>query len=292
MTVTLYMMLALMVAADQPTAAPSKATEQLQALHLKEAEKWQMLLDETGKTRAELNPKPAYIWSNPTRSGGQHGSVFIWMYQGRPVIVGSIFSHPEVGRRMICHELHSLVPGPLFPRRDSADQTWEPKAPVKLEPLAGAPLPEASAARRLIQMRSLAREFTAHSIDYQKERWELRLLSQPLYRYEKPEGQVIDGALFAFVTSAGTDPEVVLVLEAHKVGNSTAWYYRAIRFSDSDLFVQHKGKEIWSSIRDDRNQLYFNPDHTYRLLRDKFIDELPDLATEKPAKKSEILGKG
>lgn len=281
MTVTLCMLLSLLIAAEDPAPASAKSVDQLQALHLQEATKWQMWLDETGKSRAELNRKPVYIWSNPTRSGGQHGSVFIWMHQGRPVIVGSIFSHPEAGRRLICHELHSLVPGPLFPRRDPADQAWEPKVPVKLEPLAGAPLPEASAARRLVQMRSLAREFTAHSIDYQKERWELRLLSQPLYRYEKPEGEVIDGALFAFVTSAGTDPEVVLALEAHKVGNSTAWYYRAIRFSDSNLFVQHKGKEIWSSIRDDRNQLHFNPDHTYRLLRDKFIDELPDLVIGK-----------
>lgn len=281
MTVTMCLMLALLAAADQPPAAPSKATEQLQALHLQEAAKWQMLLDEAGKKRAELNPKPVYIWSNPTRSGGQRGSVFIWMNQGRPVIVGSVFSHPEQGRRMVCHELHSLVPGALFPRRDSADQTWEPKVAVALLPLPGASIPEASAARRLIQMRTVAREFTSHSIDYQKERWELRLLSQPLYRYEKPEGEVIDGALFAFVTSAGTDPEVVLALEAHKVGNSTAWYYRAIRFSDSDLFVQYQGKEIWSSIRDDRNQLHFNPDHTYRLLRDKTIDELPGLVIEK-----------
>ena len=31
-------------------------------------------------------------------------------------------------------------------------------------------------------------------------------------------------------------------------------------------------------IRDDQNQLFFNPDHTYRLIRDKFMDELPELA--------------
>jgi hypothetical protein len=112
------------------------------------------------------------------------------------------------------------------------------------------------------------------------ERWDLRLLPQPLYRYEKPEGDVVDGTLFAFVTSAGTDPEVVLALEARKAGESLAWHYRAIRFSDSNLYVQHSGKEVWTSIRDDRNQLHFNPDHTYRLLRDKAIDELPELVVE------------
>lgn len=281
MTISLCMLLSLLVTVEDPSTTSAKSIEQLQVLHRDEAGKWQMLLDEAGNTRAELNRKPIYIWTNPTRSGGQHGSVFVWMHMGRPVIVGSVFSHPEQGRRMICHELHSLVPGPLFPRRQPTDQIWAPKAPVKLEALPGAPPPDVSAARRLIQMRSIAREFTSHSVDYQQERWELRLLSQPLYRYEKPEGDVIDGALFAFVTSAGTDPEVVLALEAHRAGNTNAWYYRAIRFSDSDLFVQYKGKEIWSSIRDERNQLHFNPDHTYRLLRDKSIDELPALVSEK-----------
>lgn len=280
MTITLCMLMPMLVFAEDAAPAPATTVERLQSLHLQEALKWQMRLDDAGQTRAELNRQPVYIWTNPTRSGGQHGSVFVWLHKGRPVIVGSIFSHPETGRRMICHELHSLVPGTLFPRRDAADQTWEPKASVRLQVLTDPALPDASAARRLIQMRTIARKFTAHSIDYQKERWELRLLSQPLYRYEKPEGEVIDGALFAFVTSAGTDPEVVLVLEAHQVGNATAWYYRAIRFSDSDLFVQYNGKEIWSSVRDDRNQLHFNPDHTYRLLRDRFVDELPGLVTE------------
>jgi hypothetical protein len=49
------------------------------------------------------------------------------------------------------------------------------------------------------------------------------------------------------------------------------------------LYVERGGKEIWTSIRDDeRNQLHFNPDHTYRLIRDKFIDELPELVKENP----------
>ncbi len=88
----------------------------------------------------------------------------------------------------------------------------------------------------------------------------------------------MDGALFAFVTSAGTDPEVVLVLEARKTAEGSAWYYRAIRFSDSNLYVQNAGKDVWRSLRDQRNQLHFNADHTYRLLRDKTIDELPELS--------------
>ena len=274
------LLVCLFVVAADPPKQSAKAAEILQALHLDEGAKWQMYLDETHQTKAELNRKPIYIWTNPTRSGGQNGSVFVWTSRGRPVIIGSIFSHPEGGRRVVCHEFHSLAIGTLQPERENAAEKWEPKAAIKLQPLKGAATPDASPTRRLSQMRSLAREFSGHTIDVNKERWELRLLSQPLFRYEKPEGDVIDGALFAFVTSAGTDPEVVLALEARKVEGGSAWFYRAVRFSDSNLYVQHKGKEVWTSIRDDQNQLHFNPDHTYRLIRDKFMDELPELVTE------------
>lgn len=265
--------------ASKPPA--SRIIEQLQTLHRQEAEVWRIFLDEDHKAEAKLNPKPIYIWTNPTRSGGQHGAVYVWLHQGRPVVVGSIFSHPEAGKRMVCHEFHSLFAAALRPERGAEDQRWQPKAGVELVALPDAPAPDASASRRLLQMRSLSRAFTAHSIDHREQRWELRLLPQPLYRYEKPEGETLDGSLFAFVTSAGTDPEVILVLEARKTDSGGAWYYRAIRFSDSNLYVQQAGKEVWSSIRDERHQLHFNADHTYRLIRDKSIDELPELAGDK-----------
>lgn len=277
-----WLLLALLV--GQTDASASTPADQLQTLHRGEAESWRMFVDENRQREAKLNAKPLYVWTNPIRSGGQHGAVFLWLHEGRPVVIGSIFSHPELGKRMICHELHSLAAGKLFPERDAAE-TWQPKASIEMLPLPGAPPAESAPLRRMSQMRAISKEFAAHSIDYQKERWELRLLPQPMYRYEKPQGDVVDGAIFAFVTSAGTDPEVVLVLEARKKGDLLAWHYRAIRFSDSDLHVQHDGRDIWNSIRDDKNQLYFNPDHTYRLFRDRAIDELPELATQTAAEK-------
>jgi hypothetical protein len=276
------LLLTLVILAADPPPASAGAIERLQALHLAEARKWQMYVAEDRQTKATLNEKPIYVWTNPTRSHGQHGAVYVWTHGGRPVAIGSIFSHPETGKRMVCHEFHSLGEGSLFPQRSAEEQTWQPKAAVPLLRLSGASRPEGTPGRRLIQMRSLAREFTAHSIDYQEERWDMRLLPQPLYRYEKPQGDVVDGALFAFVTSAGTDPEVIVALEARKDGEALAWHYRAIRFSDSNLYVQYAGKEVWTSIRDDRNQLHFNPDHTYRLIRDRAIDELPELVVAAP----------
>jgi len=103
------------------------------------------------------------------------------------------------------HEFHSLSLSTLdVTRRGTHDALWKPKRPgIELTPIEGAPPPARSAAQRLVQMRTLAREFSAATRDTQDKRWELRLLSQPLYRYESTDPDVLDGALFAFVTSAG-----------------------------------------------------------------------------------------
>jgi hypothetical protein len=77
-------------------------------------------------------------------------------------------------------------------------------------------------------MKALAREFAASMKDEQGESYQLRLLTQPLVRYE-PEGkQVLDGALFSF--SLGTDPEVILLLEARAVKEGFQWHYACARF--------------------------------------------------------------
>jgi hypothetical protein len=270
-----------LLAADEAASSSPEALERLQALHLSEAQRWQLYLDAEHNAKAALQTKPIYIWTNPTRSGGQQGAVFVWLADGRPAAIGSVFSHPEEKKRVVCHELHALAAAPLHPERGPADQTWTPKGGVQPLLLPEAPPPDLSPSKRLLQMRALTRDFSAHSIDYKKERWELRLLPQPLYRYEKPTGDVVDGALFAFVTSAGTDPEVVLLIEARQTNKGRAWYYRAVRFSDSNLYVQLRGTEIWNSIRDEQHTLHYNADRTYCLLRDKFIPELPELETSK-----------
>jgi hypothetical protein len=48
--------------------------------------------------------------------------------------------------------------------------------------------------------------------------WELRLLPKPLYRYASRSQKVLDGALFAYVWTRGTDPEWLLLLEARDDG--------------------------------------------------------------------------
>jgi hypothetical protein len=267
------------LAADEP--ATEKMDARLLKLHRDDARRWEFYVDAQRTKKAEFVPEPVYRWTNASRANGQSGAMFVWTYEGCPVALGGVFSNPEGGRRIIMHEFHALGPRRITPRLSGSDHQWRPEAGVPLFPIPDAPAPAVTARQRALQLRSIARDFTAHTIDDVGARWQLRLLSRPLYRYENAENGRIDGALFAFVSDAGTDPEIVLVLEAIKNGEKTTWHYRTVRLSISSLYVQYKGKEVWTSLRDRSTGVFENPDNTYMLMRDRLVDEFPELDQQK-----------
>jgi hypothetical protein len=277
--VAIAMMTGGLCAADDP--AKAKIDAKLLALHREEAQRWEIFVDAEQSKQAEFVPEPVFRWTNAARANGQTGAMFIWKFAGRPVALGGVFSNPDGGRRVIMHEFHALGPLQLFPRMKDGSHEWLPTAAVPLLPLPDPPALEPTPARRARQIVTLAREFTAHTVDDQDVSWQLRLLSRPIYRYESPGSDLIDGAVFAFISDAGTDPEIILVLEAVKDGEKVAWHYRTVRLSISSLYVQYKGKEVWRSLRDDPTGPFGNPDRTYALIRDRYIDELPEISQER-----------
>ncbi|MBI3862095.1 MAG: hypothetical protein HY290_09390 [Planctomycetia bacterium] len=273
-------MLAITVQGDEPKAANQqpRLKERLLALHTADAAEYAIYRDSARTEKLELQRKPVYNWTNVIRSGGQSGAVFVWTYRGCPEVVGSIFSSPDgenSGQRRVLHEMHTLSTAVLVPVRDALNR-WQPKASLPRSPIPDAPAPAETPRQRLVQMRELAREFSAQSVDYEEKSWQFRLLTQPLYRYESTEPSVIDGALFAFVTSAGTDPEVIIVIEARQTDAGLQWQYAVCRFSDHNLYVKLKGTEVWTSIRGGDNVWEHNPNHTYRLFTDRRIPELSE----------------
>jgi hypothetical protein len=86
----------------------------------------------------------------------------------------------------------------------------------------------------------LVREFSANSIDSKGSTWPLRPLVKPLYRNEGKD----DGALFALVQ--GTDPEAFILLEARGEGKDAHWEYAVARFTDLEIHVRLKDREVFS----------------------------------------------
>jgi hypothetical protein len=253
-------------------AARSKR-EKLLEIHTNEATSYTIYRDSRRKEKVELQREPVYVWTNPVRQGGQDGAVFVWTSRGRAEVLSSFFSFVELGKRKLCHEFHSLSLSVLDVDHSGLN-TWIPEGPgITLTPFADAPAPGSSTSRRLAQMRALTHDFTASTVDHQNRSWDLRLLPQPFYRYQSTDADVLDGALFAFVTSAGTDPEVLLVIEARKaaVDGRPVWQYAIARFTDCNLRVTYKGQEVFSAPLIPYNQPQQDPKHRYRVFSDRSI---------------------
>src|SRR5262245_3518234 len=194
-------------------------------IYVREVEGYSISVESAPDRPLELRKEPVFEWLNPARNA-QQGAVFLWLRDGRPAALACIFSQPheKLPGRQIMHELHALDTEKLLVKRDGYNQ-WKPEAGFARAELPDAAPPAAAPGARLVQMKRLAQEFSGHSVDRDGKRWELRLLPTPLYRYPAARSGVIDGALFALMSSAGTDPEVLLVIEAREIDRKTRWEY-------------------------------------------------------------------
>jgi hypothetical protein len=244
-------------APDGPASRSDKAAQMLRervlAVYVRAAEGYSIFRDDGRSEKLVLRREPVYVWTNPTRAGGQDGAAFVWTCRGRAEIVGTIFSFPGKGERTLDHEFLSLATTVLEVDRTATHPSkgvaWSPRVSgFTPRAIPDAPKPGVSPAKRLAQMRELTRDFSGSTRDLQDNRWELRLLPKPLYRYESTDPAVIDGAVFAFVSSAGTDPEAILVVEARKDPGTIdpAWHYGVGRYTDMALQMRHKDQEILS----------------------------------------------
>lgn len=269
------------------TAPPAKA---LLKLHTEEAAAYEMYLDEAHQQRLELQTTPVFTWTNILRVQGQYGHLFVWTRDGRPEVIGTIFStrtdEPNSQTRMVVHEFHTLATTRIWPvTPKSSRYQWKPQAGIKFAPVNDAPEVAETATQRLIQMRNLARTFSGETRDSANKSWELRLLPQPALRYEPQRRNVLDGALFLYVTSAGTDPEAVVLIEARRDANNTwRWQSSVARFTDRDLIVRDARGVVWSSVDDPQKRVQIEYDYTYlhdadnayTCYRSRDLPELPD----------------
>lgn len=229
----------------------------------------------------KLVEKPIYQWARSGPHDGNNGAIYVWTNQGCAEAVACFWRAPDGdGKVSIAHELHSLSPRVLVSQRDGLHD-WKPTAGLLRRPVPDAAVPAATARARLQQMRAIGRIFAARSVSSGGERTELRLLPQPLYRYDSTSPDVIDGALFSFVCSVGTDPEVFLLLEAVKTKQGAQWHYAVARFSHLNLFVDFQEREVWQAVRSPQDTIAHSADYTYWLFHNPLEPEPIDRARRK-----------
>ena len=250
---------------DEPRDAASVAAEEREALSkliAADLPKWKLWSGGDRERGLNFEGNPILRWTNPG-VGRVYGDVYIWTRSGRPEAVISFYRAWQPNYNFTA-EMHSLSLREVSAERDGV-LLWQPqKAGITLKSVPDAAKPAESAPRRLQQMRELAGRFSARLVDrrvkLEGEQQELRLLTQPLYRYRSTDPEVLDGALFAIVL--GTDPEVFLLLEARQSADSRIWQYGLARMNIDPIAVSFMDQEVW---RVDRG-VYRGPiDSAYRV---------------------------
>lgn len=200
------------------------------------------------KQALKLNENSVMRFSNPV-GGTKDGTIFLWTDHGCPRAVIKLFTSDD---KIFSHEWQSLADYPLVSERDG-NVIWSPSEPgITFRELADAPMPAESAAERLRQMKSLAGKFsssyTAKHLDLKPV--ELRLLAQPLFRYEaNKETKCLDGAMFGFAQA--TTPMGLLLFEVRQSGESHRYHYAFSRITSGAMTAKYGDKEIYSVERYD-----------------------------------------
>jgi hypothetical protein len=89
-------------------------------------------------------------------------------------------------------------------------------------------------------MKQLARRFTARQ-RLGPDDYTLRMLPQPVDRYQPSDADAADGAAFAF--TYGVNPEVLLLIET----DGETWQFACLRLSVARLTVDLDGEAAWNA---------------------------------------------
>jgi hypothetical protein len=224
------------------TGADKAQFERWQKYYRRVAAEYDMEQGKDLPTRLKLRTEPVFSYANPAGGGRSHGAMFVWTRDGRPEILGAIWSRQSGEQRQVIHEMHSLALEPLTATRNG-NLFWSPKGPG-IEPfrIPGAPEPAMTPALRMVQMRSMAREFSASTIRATAER-RLQFRPQPVFRFENPTAER-DGAVF--VGFEDWDPELLMLIEVRATEKGPRWHAGFARFTDLPVSARHKDVQVWS----------------------------------------------
>ena len=248
MSSTSFLILLFAIPAQHTTEKPAKAenVESARAsewlkLAKQQAAEYQIHVGTDRDHKLILRAEPILRWTNP-RYGQVHACAFIWTSRGRPEVLAKFITRYKP-HRFATHGFQSLCLNTLTAQRADRRVWFPSRAGVELRPIPEAPKPADSPAVRLRQMRTLAREFSVHRRLNDQAEWQ-RLLTTPTYRYDSADENLLDGAMFVFVTDSV--PMLVLLIETGRTADGYAWQYALARMTSANLGVFYKDQKVWS----------------------------------------------
>ncbi len=205
------------------------------------------LTNQASVAEVKLVPRPLLTFGDAARNN-EAGTLWMWHTGGRPVAF--IENYLPSGDDSNWVQALTLSSPRLCEMDITAEQTWKPqRSQIEMRPCTSADGRVAdTAVQRLRQMKEFSRRFTAHEFwDPDNSRFELRLLVQPVARYADSDAQVVDAAVF--VLAHGTNPEVLLFIEASSQAQGDIWKYGLIRLGSAEMHVALDETEVWTVPR-------------------------------------------
>lgn len=237
--------------ADAVPFAELSADERLAQLK-KEASEYSLFVGADDGERLVL-AKPVLRF-NDNVSGVVDAVQLLWFDGPQPHVTASFWRRKD---GLIAHEFQSLSSERVI-AKVGGQTMWHPLKPgVEPQPLADAPEPAKAATGRLSQMRTLARGFSA-AVKNQSSDRSLRLLTQPIARYGKPNADILDAAWFVF--AKGTNPEVMVLIESRRKDDTYAWHYSPVRMTSRACELKLGDVVVWS-VKPNRGS---SPEGAYR----------------------------
>ncbi len=217
-------------------------------------------LDERGMEKpAVMSDGPLLRWTDPTRDFSD-GAFWVWRVSGRPVAVVGIELYAAWSLEFVSLSTRRL-------KADAHGNRWTPESGgVDFKEIPDAPVPASDEAGRLRQMRELAKQFNAREFWVGNgQHYALRLLPRPVDRYSDAASGVVDGSLFVY--AHGTNPEVVLMLEARRndVG-PPKWSFAAAPLTHAETELRIANGEVWKSLSKDPPNVPISTDPYYDFL--------------------------
>ncbi len=197
---------------------------------------------------AERIAEPLFRYNDPARDFSD-GSIWGYGKKGRPAAILSVSLHPNEGTLGWLYEFNSLSSRPVQAKIPGMPN-WSTRADgLEFKSLPDAPAPAAKEAGRNRQFRELSSKFVGFESfrkpsDAKAQRYELRLIPRPIYRYSDPDAGLVDGAFF--LMTYGTNPEIVLAIEVVRDAEKPVWKYALTRISYAEVHVDFDGREVWT----------------------------------------------
>ena len=197
-----------------------------------------------------LRPEPLLKYGDPARDIGS-SALWVWMDGEIPGMFQKIEVNVHQGTNnkwtwcfanAASRKLECSWPDV---RRDSPKVDEVVTSEIPESPEVKESSPESALA---LTARQLSRKFTARDGND-----ELRLLPRPLLEFKAEKQDIPYGAVFGFAT--GTNPSLVLIVQAEKKNGEMIWTYRPLHMTSWPVELEYDGKKIWQEAGQPQDQV-------------------------------------